>query len=135
FGGNTVKTFSERRLKRSPLRDLAQMICDIYYVTMEGFYASNHLSPETLPQYLPYAEQWAFYISGFFLKAYGETVEGAAFLPEGLQEREMVLEIFLLERALKHLNIDLLAQSQRGAIALSLVAILLKRHKERTTAE
>jgi maltose alpha-D-glucosyltransferase/alpha-amylase len=30
FGGNILKSFSERRIKRSPLRDVAQMIAGIY---------------------------------------------------------------------------------------------------------
>jgi maltose alpha-D-glucosyltransferase/alpha-amylase len=126
FGGNTLKAFSDRRLKRSPLRDIAQMICDIYYVTYEGFRYSNHIPATEFATYLPYMETWAYYVSGFFLKAYLKTVEGSSFVPTDAADREMVLEVFLLERALKHLIRDLSGNASRAVMPLRIIGSVLE---------
>ncbi|MDB5252148.1 MAG: alpha-amylase, partial [Flaviaesturariibacter sp.] len=134
FGGNTLKAFSERRLKRSPLRDIAQMVCDIYFVTYEGFRYSNHIPPTEFASFLPYIESWAFCVSGFFLRSYLETVEGSAFVPDDPQAREMVLEVFLLERALKHLNRDLSGDTGHAVMPMRIITALLNRATAGITA-
>ena len=82
FGGDPSRSYSERRLKRSPLRDVASMIRSFHYVAHEGFLRNNQVSVDETTQLMPYAEFWAHYMSGFFVRAYLETVQNSSFIPK-----------------------------------------------------
>jgi maltose alpha-D-glucosyltransferase/alpha-amylase len=102
FGGKPMKSYSARRLKRSPLRDIAEMVISFHYVAYEGFFASHQIHKEELRSLLPFAELWAHYIAGFFLKAYFEKVQGTALVPKEKKDLETVLNTFLIEKSLTH---------------------------------
>lgn len=102
LGGYPSRSYSERRLKRSPLRDVAAIIRAFYEVAYAGFLDNTQVS-ETAPL-LPYAELWAHYMSGFFMKAYLKTVQAGNFLPSNGEDLQMMLDTYLLERALADLN-------------------------------
>ncbi len=107
FGGNPLQSYSERRIKRSPLRDVADMITSFHYVAYESFFINNHVPKDEMESLLPFAEQWAHYMSGFFVKAYIETINDTPVIPKEKKDFEVVLQTFLLERALIHLNYEL----------------------------
>jgi maltose alpha-D-glucosyltransferase/alpha-amylase len=50
---------------------------------------------------------WYQWTTASFLRAYFETTAGASFLPSDRAEREMLLEIFLLDKAVYELNYEL----------------------------
>jgi len=102
FGGKPLKSFSARRLKRSPLRDIAEMVISFYYVAYEGFFASHQVNKQELRDLLPFAAFWAHYISGFFLKSYLEKVHGTALIPKENVDLQIVLNTFLIEKSLTH---------------------------------
>lgn len=102
FGGKPMKSYSARRLKRSPLRDIAEMIISFHYVAYEGFFASHQINKSELRSLLPFADLWAHYIGGFFLKAYFEKVQGTALIPKEQSDLEIVLNTFLIEKSLTH---------------------------------
>ncbi|MGF7218660.1 maltose alpha-D-glucosyltransferase/alpha-amylase [Spirosoma lacussanchae] len=107
FGGDPARSYSERRLKRSPLRDVASLIRSLHYVTYEGFLQSDQLTREEAPRLLPFADVWAQYMSGFFLKAYLQTVESSSFVPARADDLQMLLETYLLETAITDLTYEL----------------------------
>jgi maltose alpha-D-glucosyltransferase/alpha-amylase len=107
FGGNPLFSYSERRIKRSPVRDLAEMITSFHYSAYEGFFSNEQVSREELDSLLPFAEQWAHYMSGFFMKAYLDNVQDRPLLPRDPYEMEVVLNTFLLEKALGHFIYEL----------------------------
>lgn len=108
FGGKRSKSFSATRLKRSPLRDIAEMIISFHYVAYEGFFANHQIHHEEFRKLLPFAEMWAHYISGFFMGTYLEKVNGSALIPQDKKDLEIVLNTFLLEKSLTHFidNLD-----------------------------
>jgi maltose alpha-D-glucosyltransferase/alpha-amylase len=107
FGGDATRSYSERRLKRSPLRDVVTMIRSFYYVAHEGFSKSLQLSEEEKKDTKRYADFWAYYMSSFFLKAYLDTVRGSALVPQQPDDLEMMIETYLLERAVVDLSYEL----------------------------
>ena len=125
FGGNPLRSFSDRRIKRTPLRDIAEMISSFYYTSYEGFYNNNQFSKEELPDLLPFADQWAHYMCVFFIKGYLDVVEGTDLLPKDHQELEILLQCFLLERALKRLNIDAKHHSERVIVPIRLIKSII----------
>ncbi|OIN60316.1 maltose alpha-D-glucosyltransferase [Arsenicibacter rosenii] len=107
FVGDPTRSYSERRLKRSPLRDVASMIRSFYYIAYEGIQATRQVQEADITGLLPFARLWAKGMSGFFLRAYLDTVAGCSFIPADEADRTMMLETYLLERALADLNREL----------------------------
>lgn len=121
FGGNPAKAFSERRLKRSPLRDATAMVRSIYYVAYEGFFTTTHVQNTEIEDLLPFADFWAHYISGFFLRAYMDKVAGHQFIPDTKEDFEVLLQTYLIENALQFLNTELLTQPREAVIPLRIL--------------
>jgi maltose alpha-D-glucosyltransferase/alpha-amylase len=121
FGGNINKSYSERRIKRSPMRDVAQMVASIYETTFDGFASNAGHLPGASEDYLPYAECWAYLMSGFFLRAYFDCVKEEAFVPTDPADCAMLLQTFLLERSLRHLGQKLVESPERAVAPLSII--------------
>lgn len=126
FGGNPLKPFSERRLKRSPLRDVAAMIRSFYYVAYEGFLTSPQMQPEEQNSLLPFADLWAHYMGNFFIKAYLEETKGIGFIPEEKSDFEILIQSFSLENALHWLNYEIAHRPERVVIPLRIIQSIIK---------
>jgi maltose alpha-D-glucosyltransferase/alpha-amylase len=107
FGGNPYRSFSERRIKRSPVRDISEMMMSFHYTAYHVFTSNGHIPKAEFPSMLPYADIWAHYMSGFFLKAYINKVGGSQLLPKEHADFDVVLRTFLIERALVHFNYEI----------------------------
>ena len=125
FGGNPLKPYSERRLKRSPLRDVAAMIRSFYYVAYEGFLTSAQMQPQEQNNLLPFAGFWAHYMSGFFLKAYLEEIKDTAFIPDNKEDFEVLIQTFLLENALHWFNYEITLRPERVVIPLRIIQTII----------
>ncbi len=107
FEGEPARSYSERRLKRSPLRDVAGMIRSFHYAAYGDLLVNGHLRKEDVHRLTPFAEQWYQYITGFFMRAYLQTVKGSNFVPADEADLETLLRIYLLEKAIYELNYEL----------------------------
>ncbi|GAB3885751.1 maltose alpha-D-glucosyltransferase [Spirosoma agri] len=125
FGGDPSRSYSERRLKRSPLRDVASMIRSFYYVGYEGFLSTNQVQVANTVQLLPYAEFWAHCMSNFFMQAYLETVQGSSFIPDQPDDLQMMLETYLLEKAISDLTHELNNRPDWVRVPLQLIKSIL----------
>jgi maltose alpha-D-glucosyltransferase/alpha-amylase len=134
FGGKPIKSYSARRLKRSPLRDIAEMIISFHYVAYEGFFASHQINKDELRSLLPFAELWAHYISGFFLKAYFEKVQGTALIPKEKSDLEIVLNTFLIEKSLTHFIDNLDTKPDYVIVPLHIIRSVLGMKEEKAVA-
>ncbi|RYF85293.1 MAG: alpha-amylase, partial [Chitinophagaceae bacterium] len=125
FGGNPLKPYSERRLKRSPLRDVAAMVRSFYYVAYEGFFVSPQMPGDEQQELLPFASFWAHYMSNFFMRAYLEETKDAAFIPQEKEDFEILLQTFLLENALHWFNYELTLRPERVVIPLRIIQMIM----------
>ncbi|WP_256012059.1 maltose alpha-D-glucosyltransferase [Desertivirga xinjiangensis] len=107
FEGEPAKAYSERRLKRSALRDVAGMVRSLHYAAYAGLFLDDKISKEDTEKLIPYAEQWYHYMSGFFMKAYLETVKGTRIIPKDKESLDVLMDTFLLEKAVYELNYEL----------------------------
>lgn len=128
FGGDPGRSYSERRLKRSPLRDVASMIRSFYYTAYEAFLQSDQVTGGDIRQrLLPYANTWAQFMSGFFVKAYLETVASSALVPAHADDQQLMLETYLLEKAIIDLNDELHHRPDWVRLPLTLIqSIVMK---------
>ncbi len=107
FEGEPARSYSERRLKRSPLRDVAGMLRSFHYAAYGALFLNEQIREMDREKLLPFAEQWYHYISSFFMDAYLQTVKGSSFIPEDKDDLAIMLETYLLEKAIYELNYEL----------------------------
>jgi maltose alpha-D-glucosyltransferase / alpha-amylase len=110
FEGEPARLLSTRRIKRSPLRDVAGMIRSFHYAAYAGLrdlIARGLASPDSVDQLEPWAAYWRAWASSAFLKAYLKEAGRAVFVPQDRAELHMLLGIYLLEKAVYELGYEL----------------------------
>jgi maltose alpha-D-glucosyltransferase/alpha-amylase len=126
FEGGPAHSLSERRLKRSPLRDVAGMIHSIHFaaVTTLIHHGANH--PEDFSLLEAWLEAWFFYVSGSFLKAYLHTMKNSPLIPKSRSELEIMLRSFLINKAVYELGFELSNRPEGVDSALRGIEMLLR---------
>ena len=118
FEGDPARPLGERRLKRSPLVDVAGMLHSLYEA---GSVALSHESEADIRRLEPWKEIWVNSVSNAYLEGYLATADGASFLPANHVHGRALLECFLLEIALQHLGYALANHLESAAISLKAV--------------
>jgi maltose alpha-D-glucosyltransferase/alpha-amylase len=110
FEGEPARPLTERRIKRSPLRDVAGMLRSFHYAaytSLFGYLGSSQIRPEDLAQLEPWARMWNIWVSSTYMKAYLEHSMPAGLLPTERAELHILLNIYLLAKALYELGYEL----------------------------
>jgi maltose alpha-D-glucosyltransferase/alpha-amylase len=110
FEGEPARPISERRIKRSPLRDVAGMLRSFHYVVYSAQSAQEAhgvVKPDDFP-YLEFcADLWYRWVCGIFLGAYFDASSKGEFLPRTTEELRLLLNLYLLEKAVYELGYEL----------------------------
>jgi maltose alpha-D-glucosyltransferase/alpha-amylase len=93
FEGEPARPLAERRLKRWAIRDVAGMLRSFDYA---GEAAE-----------VGFGREWARRVALAFLDAYWETAGNAAFVPVGSEERDLLVDVLQIEKALYELRYEL----------------------------
>lgn len=108
FEGEPVRSLAERKLKHSPLKDVAGMLRSFHYAAYSGLFAHRANggadSPAALEQM---ADSWQLWVSAAYLRSYLQTAGSAPFLPQTREDLEVVLDAYLLEKAVYELIYEL----------------------------
>jgi maltose alpha-D-glucosyltransferase/alpha-amylase len=110
FEGEPSRSLSTRRLKQSPLKDVAGMLRSFHYAIRTGlqkFLARELPSPDIAPLANQWAEIWYKLTSEIFLQAYIERTKDIQSFPKPGEEFNTLLNIFMLEKAIYELNYEL----------------------------
>ena len=119
FEGEPARPLSERRIKRSPLRDVAGMLRSFDYAvhaSLEEQRARALLGPEQVGSLESWGRRWYLESAGAFLGAYLETVQGAdperseggaRIVPPDEASLGLLLEVYLLDKAIYELRYEL----------------------------
>jgi len=110
FEGEPARSLGERRIKRSPLRDVAGMIRSFHYAAFSGLIGQTSgfsLRPEDRAAMEPWLGVWYRWVSAAFLAEYWDASADGGFLPGGRDEPQVLLDVFLLEKALYELSYEI----------------------------
>jgi maltose alpha-D-glucosyltransferase/alpha-amylase len=107
FEGEPARSIGERRIKRSPLRDVAGMLRSFHYASVCALTRGGRVRPEDLPVMEPWMRFWTHWVSVTFLRAYLEAAWGAGFLPRTQEELRAMLELYVLDKAVYELQYEL----------------------------
>ncbi len=110
FEGEPAHALSARRIKRSPLRDVAGMLRSFHYASnapLIGKGAGSMVLPGDINRLEPWANCWNLWVSASFLSAYLASSSQASFLPRSREELASLLSVYLLEKSIYELGYEL----------------------------
>src|SRR5436190_3913105 len=129
FEGEPGRPLAERRIKRSPLRDVASMLRSFHYVTahaLSGRVSSGAVRPEDVPVLEPALRAWRAWVGAAFLRKYLQVSAGAPFAPTTPEELRAALSGYLIERTLHEIGYELEQRPEWLPIPISELLDLMK---------
>ncbi len=127
FEGEPGFSFSERRLKKSPIKDVAGMMRSFHYAAFGKILLNENYREKDIEFLVQWAEQWQHYVSRFYLGAYLERMGLASTLTE---QDETLLRTYLLEKAIYELGYELNGRPEWVNIPLRGIHYHMKRYFE-----
>jgi maltose alpha-D-glucosyltransferase/alpha-amylase len=107
FEGEPARPVTERRWKRSALRDITSMVRSFHYAAYVALLREASVRPEDVPALRPWTELWYQYVSSIFLKSYLDAAGPAPFIPAEKEELGLLFKVFLLEKAVYEVGYEL----------------------------
>jgi maltose alpha-D-glucosyltransferase/alpha-amylase len=110
FEGEPSIPLSERRLKRSPLHDVAGMIHSFHYAAQVALLKQTEhgsLQEAQMKAAASWARYWSGWVSATFIKAYLEGSRSAPFIPATEAGLHILLEAALIRNAVYELGYEL----------------------------
>ena len=132
FDGEPARPLSDRRRKRTAMRDLATMLRSFHRAAFGALSEQTRggaLGGRDFTSMERWARLWQVWTSWAFLKEYLAVAGNAPFVPRERRELKVLLDALILERALYELGRELGARPQWAGIALhSIEQILAEDH-------
>ncbi len=124
FEGEPARSLSERRVKRTPLRDVAGLLRSFHYATFTAMHdavARGLVEPESESSHEleAWGRHWNEWVSAAFLGSYLETAGDAPWIPADPDALALLLDTSLLEKAIYELAYELNNRPTWVPIALS----------------
>ncbi|HEX7380412.1 MAG TPA: maltose alpha-D-glucosyltransferase [Pirellulales bacterium] len=107
FEGEPTRSLGERRMKRSPIHDVAGMIRSIHYAANSAYLKHVEQFPETREPLRRAARFWYLWASARFLSKYLDVAAKASFMPPSPDELKILLTTMLLEKSAYELGYEL----------------------------
>ncbi len=102
FEGEPARPLSQRRGKTLAMRDVAGMIRSFQYA---AYTALSAQAPHTAAE--PWAAFWNASVSATYLEAYFSAAGNLPFVPANAEEKRLILDAFLLQKALYEVAYEL----------------------------
>jgi maltose alpha-D-glucosyltransferase/alpha-amylase len=110
FEGEPLRPISERRIKRTPLRDVAGMLRSFEYAAYSALFSrtgGTTVTPDEAALLRRWADYWTFWASAAFLGSYIKHTGAAPFMPAARADLETLLEVYVLEKAVYELGYEM----------------------------
>ncbi|WP_348269957.1 maltose alpha-D-glucosyltransferase [Edaphobacter paludis] len=126
FEGEPARPLMERRAKQSPLKDIAGMLRSFSYAAYAGLHAFTQRHPPNNEADAHHLEAWTRLwqntVSTEFLHAYGQTISANPHLIPQPHQANVLLNAYLLEKALYELLYEI--NNRPGWVRIPLAGIL-----------
>ncbi|HRI67748.1 MAG TPA: maltose alpha-D-glucosyltransferase [Polyangium sp.] len=117
FDGEAARPRSERRYKRCPLRDVAEMLRSFHYAAAKAL-RSGRVRPDDIKRLEPWTRAWIRLMSSAYVEAYVAKAGSPSFLPKLQQDRSTLLAFYTLEKCINDVAYELHNHSDGLEIAL-----------------
>ena len=129
FEGEPRRRLSERRLKNSPLRDVASMLRSFHYAASSCLLShvpQVAVGHDEFAWLQPAALFWQTWVAAVFLRSYLDVAREGNLLPDSPQELSLLLRAYLLDRAVYELGHELENRPDWLRVPLDGIVRLLK---------
>jgi maltose alpha-D-glucosyltransferase/alpha-amylase len=106
FEGEPARPLSERKLKRSALRDVAGMMRSFQYAAYSALWQPA-MRKEDVPFLERWADLWYRHVGSVFLQSYLKTTGNAVFVPQHSEDLQIMIEAYLLDKAVYEIGYEL----------------------------
>jgi maltose alpha-D-glucosyltransferase/alpha-amylase len=110
FEGEPIRPLSERRIKRSPLRDVAGMLRSFHYAAyaaLDEHDTQSNVRTADRGAMEQWARAWYVYVSAAFLNGYFAVMRESSTLPQDFEELTRLLDAYVMEKAIYELGYEL----------------------------
>jgi maltose alpha-D-glucosyltransferase/alpha-amylase len=110
FEGEPAKPLSQRRLKRSPLFDVAGMLRSFKYAADTALFnelARGSVPAEGVASLEAWSRVWVSWVTAAFLREYLQAMGDSPVLPQTGEDFSLLLNVLLLEKALYEVGYEL----------------------------
>ena len=138
FEGDPSQHLSERRIKRCPLRDAASMLVSFGYAAqseLRQMMAGDRGEAFSRHTLRVWGRFWYSHVSAAFLRGYFRAAGQASYLPASETDKEILLQTYLLERALLDVRADVEDKPELSGMPLRVILHLLDAEAERKIGE
>jgi maltose alpha-D-glucosyltransferase/alpha-amylase len=128
FEGEPARPLPERRMKRSPLQDVASMLRSFHYAAFAHLLEpadESHSTEKKFHESTPWARSWYTWVASHFLRSYFEIAQSGSFLPSSREEISALLQVLLLDKAVYELGYELNNRPSWVGIPLAGISQLL----------
>jgi len=122
FEGGGDSTLSERRRKRSPLRDVAGMLRSFHYAAYDVLLDGGVVRDADRVLADRWAQVWYGWISANYFRSYCSLVGDAGFLPHDQDQLKLLVDRFVLAKAFHELSHELVDANENVVIPLHGIA-------------
>ena len=129
FEGDSTRPLGERRIKRSPLRDVASMIRSFDYISYAALFKQlemGTIDEEHLPRLEAWVAFWHRWVSAAYLRAYLAVVGESDLLPRSKNEVRVLVNAHLLEKAVYEVDYEISNRPNWVKIPLRAILVLLE---------
>jgi maltose alpha-D-glucosyltransferase/alpha-amylase len=106
FEGEPARPLNDRKRKRSALRDVAGMMRSFQYAAYSALWQPA-MRAEDAPFLEHWADLWYREMSSAFLQSYLSTTTGAIFVPQNSEDLQIMLQGYLLDKAVYEVGYEL----------------------------
>ena len=130
FEGKHFRSFSEQRLRRTPLRDVSSLIRSLAYAVYQGaedFYKEGDTEYNQFVD--EWADKWFQLMAGLFLKGYMDLAKNQPFIPNEKHQFNILLETFSLQQAVAEIKAVISEKPDYLNVPVKGIELILKRYK------
>jgi maltose alpha-D-glucosyltransferase / alpha-amylase len=110
FEGEPARSLSARRLKRSPISDVAGMIRSFHYAVhtaQQSMVERGLVTPENESSFRCWAAYWRRWVCATYLGAYLRTMGDSRLLPRDRSQLKVLLDAYLIDKAVYEIGYEL----------------------------
>ncbi len=131
FEGDATVPMSERRIKRSPLRDVARLVRSFHHAAYAGLRQQVEfgiITPDSVPRFEPWVRHWNRAVSRAYLQSYCHSLGQSGILPDDPEQLRVMLLAYLLNQVVDELGDELQAHSDNVRAPLQAIILLTDEH-------
>ncbi len=136
FEGEPARSIGERRIKKSPLVDVAGMVRSFHYATSVALFEQTERGilpdvPDAVREVEAWGDWWRRWVEAHFLRTYLDVVDGSGLVPADTSDLALLLDAYALEKALYELRYELQYRPDWVPIPLGAILSTLEREPSR----